>query len=252
MACQTLDHQEILSIRWAKDDPNPVAQDSISRADKDALAALLDAKGFSTQSAPFEYPINYTMPPPKRSRTEYDTDCPEFQYPDTDGQYTGQEGEMAAQQFAEVPLSDQNEDSFASLLAAVHSTLDSSSTSSSRSAVNGTNFIDESEGSNLSSHVSAVAASVDFGSILEDIEAMKRRLSSMESLTHQGSSAQQLHRTGVEEHVDDETEKEKGDGEIEGIGKDGEWTAHTDPDTGATYYYNSSTGESSWGNAPSS
>ena len=45
MQGQSLDQGEILSIRWAYDDPNPVAQDSISRADKDALTGLLAAKG---------------------------------------------------------------------------------------------------------------------------------------------------------------------------------------------------------------
>jgi hypothetical protein len=45
MTCQTLDKDEILSIRWAHDDPNPVAQDSIDRANKDALVALMQAKG---------------------------------------------------------------------------------------------------------------------------------------------------------------------------------------------------------------
>jgi len=44
MAGQSLDKGEILSIRWAFDDPNPVAQDAVDRADKDALAALLQAK----------------------------------------------------------------------------------------------------------------------------------------------------------------------------------------------------------------
>ena len=44
MSCQSLDKGEILSIRWAFDDPNPVAQDAVDRADKDALAALLQAK----------------------------------------------------------------------------------------------------------------------------------------------------------------------------------------------------------------
>jgi hypothetical protein len=44
MSCQSLDKGEILSIRWAFDDPNPVAQDAVNRADKDALSALMQAK----------------------------------------------------------------------------------------------------------------------------------------------------------------------------------------------------------------
>jgi hypothetical protein len=45
MGNQSLDQGEVLDIRWAHDDPNPVAQDAISRADKDALFALMQAKG---------------------------------------------------------------------------------------------------------------------------------------------------------------------------------------------------------------
>ena len=44
MTCQTLDHGEILSIRCAFDDPNPVAQEAIDKANRDAAAGLLQAK----------------------------------------------------------------------------------------------------------------------------------------------------------------------------------------------------------------
>ena len=64
MQGQSLDQSEILSIRWAHDDPNPVAQDAISRADKDALSLLLTAKGVSVTPANFEYPADYILPPP--------------------------------------------------------------------------------------------------------------------------------------------------------------------------------------------
>lgn len=47
MMNQSLDQNEILDIRWAHDDPNPVAQDAIDRANRDALFALMQAKGFS-------------------------------------------------------------------------------------------------------------------------------------------------------------------------------------------------------------
>ena len=45
MTGQALDQGEIIDIRWAHDDPNPVAQDAIDRANKDALFALMQAKG---------------------------------------------------------------------------------------------------------------------------------------------------------------------------------------------------------------
>ena len=45
MSNQAMDHKEILSIRWAKDDPNPTARRAIDRADRDAVDAILEAKG---------------------------------------------------------------------------------------------------------------------------------------------------------------------------------------------------------------
>lgn len=109
MSCQPLDHGEILSIRWAHDDPNPVAQDSIERADKDALVAMLQSKGVSLQPAQFDYPMGYELPEAKRLKTaaaaasgyaegsveaaeaaaavELLTAHPELAYPNTDSQY---------------------------------------------------------------------------------------------------------------------------------------------------------------------
>jgi hypothetical protein len=45
MINQSMDEGEILDIRWAHDDPNPVAQDAMDRANRDALYALMQAKG---------------------------------------------------------------------------------------------------------------------------------------------------------------------------------------------------------------
>ena len=52
----------------------------------------------------------------------------------------------------------------------------------------------------------------------------------------------------VDAVVDGEDSEDDDEGEGEGEDK---WTAHMDPDTGATYYHNSRTGQSSWGEAPS-
>lgn len=41
MANQKLDGDENLNLKWAYDDPNPVAKDAIRRADADAALALL-------------------------------------------------------------------------------------------------------------------------------------------------------------------------------------------------------------------
>ena len=101
MSNQAIDHKEVLQIRWAFDDPNPIAQDSINRADKDAIASLLQNKGISLDPAPFEYPSEYQLPDSKRQRTNEDgsdTDYlklqdvlssnPSLAYPNTDQQYT--------------------------------------------------------------------------------------------------------------------------------------------------------------------
>ena len=41
---QSLDAGELLNVRWAYDDPNPVAVESAARADADAILAVLAAK----------------------------------------------------------------------------------------------------------------------------------------------------------------------------------------------------------------
>ena len=92
MTCQALDHGEILSIRWAHDDPNPIAKQAIEQADKDAFVSLLQGKGVSLEPAPFVYPSDYQLPAAKRLRSEEGGDVleqyPELAYPDTDNQYT--------------------------------------------------------------------------------------------------------------------------------------------------------------------
>lgn len=94
MTCQKLDHNEILSIRWAHDDPNPIAKEAIEKADKDAVVNLLQGKGVSVAPAAFEYPPEYQVPESKRLRLEDGGDAleeyPELQYPNTDAQYGAQ------------------------------------------------------------------------------------------------------------------------------------------------------------------
>lgn len=45
MAGQTLDEDEVLNIRWAFADPNPIAKESIVRSNRDALILGMLAKG---------------------------------------------------------------------------------------------------------------------------------------------------------------------------------------------------------------
>lgn len=91
MHCQTLDQGETLDIRWAHDDPNPVAKDAIERADRDAMYALLQAKGVSLENTSFLYPADYRLPEAKRLKLENGEDVlrsnPEIAYPNTDTQY---------------------------------------------------------------------------------------------------------------------------------------------------------------------
>ena len=50
MANQTLGQNEVLNVKWAYDDPNPVAQEAMRRADADAALAALKARGMMIQS----------------------------------------------------------------------------------------------------------------------------------------------------------------------------------------------------------
>lgn len=77
MQGQALDHDEVLTIRWAHDDPNPKARSAAAQADRDALVAMLvannvlppsvmlpgadgGASGFlDPTTTGFNYPIEY-------------------------------------------------------------------------------------------------------------------------------------------------------------------------------------------------
>lgn len=92
MANNHLDHAENLNIRWAHDDPNPVAHDAAARADADALVEMLKAKGAAVDGpsavAPYDHPADYHVPASKRIKTTHDDE--ENAYPDTHGQYDWQ------------------------------------------------------------------------------------------------------------------------------------------------------------------
>ena len=45
MANQALDDEEVLSIRWAYDDPNSVTKKAIQRSNQDAMFAAMRAQG---------------------------------------------------------------------------------------------------------------------------------------------------------------------------------------------------------------
>ena len=85
MSGQNLGGDEILNIRWAYEDPNPIAKKAIKRSNQDAIIAKLKAQGVSDTAAGFEYPATYNLPAPKRRRIGNGDE--ESAYPDTDRQY---------------------------------------------------------------------------------------------------------------------------------------------------------------------
>jgi len=88
MGNQALDGKETLNVKWASDDPNPVAQEAVARSNLDAAMLLMQQQGVSLQPAPFDYPERYVLPAPKKARLEGGREG-EVAYPDTDGQYEG-------------------------------------------------------------------------------------------------------------------------------------------------------------------
>jgi hypothetical protein len=210
MHCQALDQSEVLSIRWAHDDPNPVAKDSIERADKDAMVGLLQAKGVSLTPAGFNYPADYQMPAPKRLRVEEGgtslEQYPELAYPNTDEQY-----QQYISQYYGVQIPNQ-----ATTTAAATTT-----SSSSSSAVDTATAQRE--------------ALLRLGILApSEVVEKKEEKETEEKKETEGNSA--------EESKEKEGEEEEEAAEEE----EGGWQKFVDENTGATYYFNTSTGESSW------
>lgn len=204
MSCQALDQGEVLSIRWAHDDPNPVAKDSIERADKDAMVALLRAKGISLTQASFNYPVEYQMPEPKRLRIEEGGSIleqyPQLAYPNTDEQY---------QQYVQSYYT---------------------ANQSSSSQVETSSQAHDSEAT-----VAAQKEALARLGIFKDQESNKEHSS---SAIVENEKFKEKEQSVEEEDEDDggEEEEEEGDG----------WRPYVDEATGATYYFNAKTGESSW------
>ena len=118
MAQQSLEHGEILNIRWAHDDPNPVAKEAIERANLDAVYSILQSRGINMNEAKgFVAPVDYhyqipdtTQPGSKRLRIENNNDGnsssshvaqaifadPALAYPDTSSQFTEKQHKAAA------------------------------------------------------------------------------------------------------------------------------------------------------------
>ena len=291
MTCQSLDFKEILSIRWAKDDPNPVAQNSISMADKDALASFLNARGVNIEESGFNGPLDYSNPEPKRVKLN-DADVlaeyPELAYPDTDGQYAVSQSDMnsCAVQGVEVGVE----------LAAADPTPEGTRTTPSGSILSGATVSEPDYAAffaslggiytaspsltSVANHHDTKSVSIkqtaDQGacqSLLGDLLEKKRLLQNLaldcylESEEKEGSECNDMPIASIEgrsrgeeasqDRRNEVVNQDEVEFEVEDEGDDDnddkdEWTAHIDPESGATYYYNSSTGESSWGAAPTS
>ncbi len=94
MSNQALDGKETLVVKWAHDDPNPVAKQAVARSNFDAAMVMLQASGASLQPAPFDYPEDYQLPAAKRLKGPDGTEVlvagtAVEAYPDTDGQFSG-------------------------------------------------------------------------------------------------------------------------------------------------------------------
>jgi WW domain len=285
MTCQTLDWKEVLSIRWAHDDPNPIAQNSISMADKDALTAFLDARGVSTEVSNFNGPLDYHVPDPKRAKL---TDCldeyPEVAYPDTDGQYattqplsipggqesgtgpgiyslnaaaglthfagssTGTDTAQTAVEGEPGPLCVRDYTAFFSTLSAPQDSFSSSSVGNGQIVADGSKLHVDDQLDKKRLLMSLGLDSYLEGSA-EETKVVPPGLAIAEITVAAGDEKFRKAETSRSEEVAEEEESDGDDEEEEDEGFDG-WTTHVDPETGATYYHNRSTGESSWGSAP--
>ena len=182
---QALDKKEVLLIRWAREDPNPMAKEAIERADRDALVAIMKAKGINMDDQPFAYPSDY-KPSLKRAR-DGDEGTNDVAYPDTDSQYVGNAEAAACVGDAANCLSK------------------------------------DPSGEDVDGFHAGGGGGDDGGQ--EDDETVA---------------------TLIDDEIEIETENENGARAPEGEG----WTEHEDPESGAIFFYNEKTGESSWGQAP--
>lgn len=94
MDSQELDNGEILSIRWAREDPNPAAMAANRRANADAVVAAIKAAGHSMDKAGFDVPADYSVAEQSSSASgskKQKRIGPNY-YPNTDGQYNAEIG----------------------------------------------------------------------------------------------------------------------------------------------------------------
>eukprot|EP00753_Platysulcus_tardus_P009882 PLAT2428.1.p2 GENE.PLAT2428.1~~PLAT2428.1.p2 ORF type:complete len:510 (+),score=189.38 PLAT2428.1:34-1530(+) len=99
---QTMENDEILSVNWAHDDPNPVAKEAERRSNYDAMLAALAARGYDLTKAEFEYPEEYRLRPAKRLKVAGGRAVDAvYDYPDTESQFDAAEAEAKTDGSAE-------------------------------------------------------------------------------------------------------------------------------------------------------
>lgn len=86
MQQQALDDDEVLVIRWAYADPNPVAKEAIKRSNADAVVAAIKASGHTLKSVGYQLPAEY-KPPELANAEETEKPIGPAYYPNTDAQY---------------------------------------------------------------------------------------------------------------------------------------------------------------------
>eukprot|EP01034_Spumella_vulgaris_P039440 gene39440-48738_t len=234
MTGQTLDKGEILSIRWAHDDPNPVAQDSIDRADKDALVGLMQAKGICLTPAPFEYPSDYQLPDnSKRQRLTDGTGAdvgggsdpnslsaqyPDLAYPNTNAQFAASAASAATTSASNAAAAS---GSTVEIPTGPNGAMKTVDLASPEYAVYYADY--------CAKYYAQQAVLARFGIDVNTIDATPEEVPVVVD-------------TATEEVEEGEDEEEE---EVE-VDVSACWTKQVDESTGAMYYFNTATGESSW------
>lgn len=274
MSCQALDHAEILSIRWAHDDPNPVAKDAIARADKDALVSFLTAQGISVTATGFEYPANYDVPDAKRPRLEDGSAAAEFgenaaevaallqqqpdlAYPNTDSQYHSQGApseEQLAKQWVDyyakaAEAAGMTPEAYEAYCRQYYASYPAAAAAGSVASCGGHDSVAAADDSSaLDRKKNALSQLIDgySGQQAPDTngDVAASAVSADVDVAEAGAGAGQ--NDGGEEDTNDDREGEEGE-ESSGNEEEGPaWERIQDSSTGAYYYFNSRTGESSW------
>ena len=285
MAQQSLEHGEVLNIRWAHDDPNPVAKEAIERANLDAVYSILQARGINMNEAKgFVAPVDYhyqmpntTEPNPKRSRIEDGNNNnnnsssvsqaisidPALAYPDTSSQFTEQQHQAAAlveqpqQQQSQLPQTQQYTQEQMQYMQYMQQMQQMQQMQymqyMQQMGAQGTvvTSMMPNQASTQDPNV-PIPSSAPTWTTLEEVvveeegEDKKETDKNVASFENKNNDDTKGNSSGNEEEVDEDEDEEETARKPDGEG----WEQYEDQDTGAIYFYNHITRESSWGVAP--